>query len=68
MKSILTSSLGVLGLLFATSTSFATPEQNLLEKIDGQETAILTDAPAVPPAITRKKATKVVVHLEVKEG
>jgi nitrite reductase (NO-forming) len=36
-------------------------------KITGQETAILTDAPAVPPRITRKHATKVIVHLEVKE-
>ena len=35
-------------------------------KITGQETAILTDAPAVPPRITRKHATKVVVNLEGK--
>lgn len=38
------------------------------EKIEGQEHAVLTDAPHVPPPITRKKATKVIVHLEVKEA
>lgn len=35
--------------------------------VEGQEEAILTDAPNVPPQITRKKATKVIVNLEVKE-
>jgi nitrite reductase (NO-forming) len=37
------------------------------EKIQGTENAILTDPPAVPPPITRKHPTKVIVHLEVKE-
>jgi nitrite reductase (NO-forming) len=37
------------------------------EKLVGEEQAQLTDAPQVPPAITRTHATKVVVHLEVKE-
>lgn len=37
------------------------------ESISGQEEAILTDAPDVPPPITRKHATKVIVNLEVKE-
>lgn len=37
------------------------------DTIEGSEEAILTDAPAVPPAITRHHATKVVVHLETKE-
>jgi nitrite reductase (NO-forming) len=45
----------------------ATAEQNRSDKPTGEETAILTDAPAVPPALKRKSATKVVVHLEVKE-
>src|SRR3989344_6301784 len=31
------------------------------------ETAILTDAPFVPPVITRNHPAKVIVHLEVKE-
>ena len=35
--------------------------------IIGEETAVLTQAPAVPPPIKRKHATKVIVHLEVKE-
>src|SRR4051812_25881668 len=38
-----------------------------LEPIQGEEAALLTDAPEVPPAITRTHATKVVVKLEVKE-
>ena len=33
----------------------------------GHEEAVLTDAPAVPPAITRRNASKVVVKLEVHE-
>lgn len=35
--------------------------------IQGVENAVLAEAPNVPPPITRKHATKVVVHLEVKE-
>lgn len=37
------------------------------DEISGQETAVLTDAPKVPPAITRDHATKVIVNLEVIE-
>ena len=36
-------------------------------KIRGTEMAILTDPPHVPPPITRKHATKVIVKLEVNE-
>ena len=35
--------------------------------IVGAETAVLTQAPKVPPPITRKTATKVLVNLEVRE-
>jgi nitrite reductase (NO-forming) len=35
--------------------------------IVGEETAVLTPAPKVPPAITRKQPTKVRVNLEVRE-
>lgn len=42
-------------------------DENRDEKIVGEEKAILTDAPNVPPPITRSHATKVIVHLEVKE-
>jgi nitrite reductase (NO-forming) len=35
--------------------------------IVGEERAVLTQAPNVPPPIKRKHATKVIVHLEVKE-
>lgn len=37
------------------------------DAVEGQEVAILTDAPNVPPAITRTHATKVIVNLEVIE-
>ncbi len=37
------------------------------ETVEGQEVAVLTDAPNVPPAITRRHATKVIVNLEVIE-
>ena len=45
----------------------ASREENAKAEIVGTEDAILTDAPAVPPSIKRNHATKVVVHLEVKE-
>lgn len=37
------------------------------EEIQGQEIAVLTDAPNVPPPIKRNHPTKVIVNLEVKE-
>lgn len=37
------------------------------DRIQGEEIAVLTDAPEVPPQITRKYPTKVIVNLEVKE-
>jgi nitrite reductase (NO-forming) len=37
------------------------------DDIKGEETAILTDPPEVPPQITRKNNTKVIVKLEVIE-
>jgi nitrite reductase (NO-forming) len=49
------------------SAARANSEQNKNEKIEGNEKAVLADAPQVPPALTRKHATKVVIHLEVKE-
>ncbi|HKD23110.1 MAG TPA: copper-containing nitrite reductase [Rhizomicrobium sp.] len=60
--------LGLIGLALASSVASADPrEQNLKEPIKGEETAVLTSAPDVPPPITRNHATKVIVHLEVKE-
>ncbi len=38
-----------------------------MEKIVGEEVAKLTSPPMVPPPITRKNATKVVVNLEIIE-
>ena len=46
----------------------ASREENARAEIIGSEEAVLTDAPVVPPAIKRDHATKVVVHLEVKEA
>ncbi len=37
------------------------------DEIKGEEVAVLTDAPNVPPQITRTHSTKVIVNLEVKE-
>ncbi len=37
------------------------------ETVEGTETAVLTDAPNVPPALTRTHPAKVVVRLEVRE-
>jgi len=45
----------------------ASREENLADPIVGVEDAVLADAPNVPPPIHRDHATKVVVHLEVKE-
>jgi nitrite reductase (NO-forming) len=49
------------------ATATAGPDQNVEEPIQGEERAVLTDAPTVPPPITRKHATKVIVRLEVTE-
>ncbi len=59
--------LAALAAITASSLQAATDIQNRDEPIEGQETATLTDPPNVPPPITRKKATKVIVNLEVKE-
>jgi len=45
----------------------ASREENLADPIIGSEDAVLADAPNVPPPIARDHATKVVVHIEVKE-
>ena len=45
----------------------ASDSENRDDKIEGQEVAVLTDAPNVPPPISRKYATKMIVNLEVKE-
>jgi nitrite reductase (NO-forming) len=58
----------ILGLLTACTTPKAPPPFDAANaKIEGEERAVLTDAPDVPPALTRNHATKVIVHLEVKE-
>lgn len=54
-------SLGLSLLLASMPHAFAA------EAVKGQENAILTDAPDVPPPITRTYATKVIVNLEVIE-
>jgi nitrite reductase (NO-forming) len=54
-------------LLLTVPAWSASREDNERAEIVGGEEAVLTDAPAVPPAIKRDHATKVVVHLEVKE-
>jgi nitrite reductase (NO-forming) len=57
----------VASVLLAAPAWGASREENARDQVVGMEEAVLTDAPAVPPAIHRDHATKVVVHLEVKE-
>jgi nitrite reductase (NO-forming) len=62
--------IGLASLLLTVATaSSSKPETSAAENpgIIGSENAILTDAPNVPPPITRAYATRVVVNLEVKE-
>jgi nitrite reductase (NO-forming) len=57
----------ILGLARADSAGL--PEANTAadSEIQGQEIAVLAQAPNVPPPILRKYATKVIVNLEVRE-
>jgi nitrite reductase (NO-forming) len=54
-------------ILAATAAFGASREENLADPIVGEENAVLTDAPNVPPPIHRDHATKIIIHLEVKE-
>ena len=51
----------------AGSTAPAEEVNILDQEIKGEEIAILTDAPEVPPQITRSHRTKMIVNLEVTE-
>src|SRR5271166_5071740 len=53
--------------LLSGSALAASREENLADPIVGVEDAVLADAPNVPPPIHRDHATKIVVHLEVRE-
>lgn len=53
--------------LAADAGFYADPTQQPDKPVSGQEDAILTDAPNVPPPITRDHPTKVTVKLEVIE-
>jgi FtsP/CotA-like multicopper oxidase with cupredoxin domain len=57
----------VVALLIVGSAFGASREENLAAPITGEEKAVLTDAPNVPPPIARDHATKVIVDLEVRE-
>ena len=65
--------LGLAGLLFAASALaaedavFAGSVKRVDPDLRGPENAVLTQAPHVPPPITRRTPAKVVVHLEVRE-
>jgi nitrite reductase (NO-forming) len=54
-------------LMAASSAEASSREEDAAATIAGEEAAILTDAPKVPPPIARQNATKVIVHLEVRE-
>lgn len=54
--------------VFIAALSWLSPSfSSAGDSVKGQEEAVLTDAPNVPPPIKRSHATKVIVHLEVKE-
>ncbi|WDE08248.1 nitrite reductase, copper-containing [Thalassomonas viridans] len=57
----------MLSVLFATLSTAAVATGHQAPAIQGEEEAVLTYAPNVPPAITRKHATKVIVRLETNE-
>lgn len=57
----------ITALFVASSVYGASREENLAEPIAGEEKAILTNAPNLPPPITRDHATKVIADLEVRE-
>jgi nitrite reductase (NO-forming) len=65
MKSLKVKQQAAMGLLVGLSLLAAPSFAQ--EKIKGEEVAVLTDAPEVPPPITRKHATKMIVNLETKE-
>lgn len=51
----------------ATASAHTVPVRTTFAEIVGEEVAVVTSAPNVPPPITRKHATKVIVHLEAIE-
>lgn len=68
MKTSFCKVLPVIGaVLLATTVMAATRDENAKDSIKGEEKAVITDAPAVPAPIARNHATKLIVHLEVKE-
>ncbi|MEI7807244.1 MAG: copper-containing nitrite reductase, partial [Verrucomicrobiota bacterium] len=50
-----------------TPAKITKPVRPVDPEVMGQEEAVLTQAPNVPPPIKRKHSAKVIVHLEVKE-
>jgi nitrite reductase (NO-forming) len=60
--------IGVTAILLAAGMACQSKAQDqLLPEVTDQENAVLAEAPNVPPPITRKYATRVIVNLEVKE-
>ena len=53
--------------LFVAVAALATPALAVDSEISGVENAVLAQAPNVPPPITRKYSTKVIINLEVRE-
>ncbi len=63
----LSSGVALAAILAAGAAFAASRDDNRADPVIGEESAVLTDAPNTPPAIHRDHATKVIVHLEVKE-
>jgi nitrite reductase (NO-forming) len=64
-KTVCGSLIGAFG--FIISSLFLPLSAVAQDGIQGEEIAVLTDAPNVPPPITRNHPTKVIVNLEVRE-
>ena len=67
MVRLFRSAIALAATLMAGSAYGASRADNLSDPVVGEENAVLADAPNVPPPIHRDHATKVVVHLEVRE-
>src|SRR5271165_1377397 len=61
------SSMTLAAALLASAAYGSPREENLNDPVVGEENAVLSDAPNVPPPIHRDHATKMIVHLEIKE-
>jgi len=69
-RSLICHAVGIGLLILSTAYAAGAPDsrdRNIKDPVIGSEPGVLTYAPDIPAPITRNHATKVVIHLEVKE-